>query len=258
MSSPARPDKTAEPNSGITHGAIPTHIATEQWAYIGKMPPKPRKLAATSGPGKPAGGATTRSSTATTTPGAASSKTPAPLPTPPSGASVTPEVKPTGMYSFLHKQPTYTPPPVYTPELAATVTPKDLIDAMAVDDDSTPAPPRPPLTGFLHKKLVVTSELASLTAFVSKKPVATSESAPVAADRESEEPTVPVVASDTQQPTPVRDSSSGMVEAAKVRVTMERIRTQVVERNRLIEAIGISSESTLTTIDEFLADITEL
>ncbi|KAH9007977.1 hypothetical protein EDB84DRAFT_1447216 [Lactarius hengduanensis] len=251
MSSPARPDKTAEPDSGITHGAIPTHIATEQWAYIGKMPPKPRKLAATSGPGKPAGGATTRSSMATTTPGAASSKTPAPLPTPPSGASVTPEVKPTGMYSFLHKQPTYTPPPVYTPELADAVTPK-----------STTIPhlhhPRPPLTGFLHKKPVVTSELASLTAFVSKKPVATSESAPVAADRESEEPTVPAVASDTQQPTPVRDSSSGMVEAAKVRVTMERIRTQVVERNRLIEAIGISSESTLTTIDEFLADITEL
>ncbi|KAH9017642.1 hypothetical protein EDB85DRAFT_1897537 [Lactarius pseudohatsudake] len=213
MSSPAWPDETAEPDSGITHGAIPTHIATEQWAYIGKMPPKPRKLAATSGPGKPAGGATTRSSTATTTPGAASSKTPALLPTPPSGA---------------------------------------------IDDDSTPAPPRPPLTGFLHKKPVVTSELASLTAFVSKKPVATSESAPVAADWESEEPTVPVVASDTQQPTPVRDSSSGMVEAAKVRVTMERIRTQVVERNRLIEAIRISSESTLMTIDEFLADIMEL
>ncbi|KAH9016359.1 hypothetical protein EDB84DRAFT_1567252 [Lactarius hengduanensis] len=164
------------------------------------MPPKPRKLAATSGPGKPAGGATTRSSTATTTPGAASSKTPAPLPTAPSGASATPEVKPTGMYSFLHKQPTYTPPPVYTPELAAAVTPKDLIDAMAVDDDSTSAPPRPLLTAFLHKKLVVTSE-----------------STPVAADRESEEPTVPAVASDTQQPTPVRDSSSAMVEAAKMR-----------------------------------------
>ncbi|KAH9008710.1 hypothetical protein EDB85DRAFT_2163964 [Lactarius pseudohatsudake] len=227
MSSPARPDETAEPDS-------------EQWAYIRKMPPKPRKLAATSGPGKPAGGATTHSSTTTTTPGAAPSKTPAPLPTPPSGVSATPEVKPTGMYSFLHKQPTYTPPPVYMPELAAAVTPKDLIDAMAVDNDATPAPPRPPLTSFLHKK-----------------PVATLESAPVA-DRESEEPTVPAVASDTQQPTPVRDSSSGMVEAAKVRVTMERIRTQVVERNWLIEAIGISSESTLTTIDEFLADITEL
>ncbi|KAH9013448.1 hypothetical protein EDB84DRAFT_1568659 [Lactarius hengduanensis] len=213
MSSPARPDKTAEPDS-------------ERWAYIGKMPPKPRKLAATSGPGKPAGDA--RQSAATATPGAASSKTPASLPTPPSG--VTSEVEVTGMYSFLHKQPTHTPPLVYTPVLAATVTPKDLTDAMAVDDDSTSAPPRPLLTAFLHKK-----------------PVATSESTPVAADRESEEPTVPAVASDTQQPTSVRDSSSGMVEAAKVRVMMERICTQVVERNRLMEAIGISSESTLTT-----------
>ncbi|KAH9011567.1 hypothetical protein EDB84DRAFT_1569681 [Lactarius hengduanensis] len=226
MSSPARPDETAEPDS-------------ERWAYIGKMPPKPRKLAATSGPGKPAGGATTRQSAATATRGAASSKTPASLPTPPSGA--TSEVEVTGMYSFLHKQPTHTPPPVNTPVLAAAVTPKDLTDAMAVDDDSTSAPPRPLLTAFLHKK-----------------PVATSESTPVTADRENEEPTVPVVASDTQQPTPVRDSSSGMVEAAKVRVMMERIRTQVVERNRLMEAIGISSESTLTTIDEFLADIPEL
>ncbi|KAH9020692.1 hypothetical protein EDB85DRAFT_1896070 [Lactarius pseudohatsudake] len=239
MSSPAQPDETAEPNSGITHGAILTHIATERWAYIRKMPPKPRKLAATSGPGKPAGGATTRQSAATATPGAASSKTPASLPTPPSGA--TSEVEVTGMYLFLHKQPTHTPPPVNTPVLAAAVTPKDLTDAMAVDNDSTSAPPCPLLTAFLHKK-----------------PVATSESTPVAADRESEEPTVPVVASDTQQPTPVRDSSSGMVEAAKVRVMMERIHTQVVERNRLMEAIGISSESTLTTIDEFLADIPEL
>ena len=110
--------------AGITHGAIPTHIATGQWAYIGKMPPKPQKLAATSGPGKPAGGATTRSSTATTTPGAASSKSPAPLPTPLSGASAMPEVKPTGTFAFLHKQPTYTPPPVYMPELPAAVTPK--------------------------------------------------------------------------------------------------------------------------------------
>ncbi|KAH9017159.1 hypothetical protein EDB84DRAFT_1442893 [Lactarius hengduanensis] len=232
MSSPARPDETAEPDSGITHGAILTHIATEWWAYIGKMPPKPRKLAATSGPGKPAGGATTRQSAATATRGAASSKTPASLPTPPSGA--TSEVEVTGMYSFLHKQPTHTPPPVNTPVLAACC-------HSEVDDDSTSAPPRPLLTAFLHRK-----------------PVATSESTPVAADRESEEPTVPAVASDTQQPTPVRDSSSGMVEAAKVRVMMERIRTQVVERNRLMEAIGISSESTLTTIDEFLADIPEL
>ncbi|KAH9030532.1 hypothetical protein EDB85DRAFT_1891557 [Lactarius pseudohatsudake] len=221
MSSPARPDETAEPDSGITHGAIPTHIATER------------------GPGKPAGGATTRQSAATATPGAASSKTPASLPTPPSGATL--EVEVTGMYSFLHKQPTHTPPLVYTPVLAAAVTPKDLTDAMAVNDNSTSAPPRPLLTAFLHKK-----------------PVATSESTPVAADWESEEPTVPAVASDTQQPTPVRDSSSGMVEAAKVRVMMERICTQVVEHNRLMEAIRISSESTLTTIDEFLADILEL
>ncbi|KAH9012689.1 hypothetical protein EDB85DRAFT_2158821 [Lactarius pseudohatsudake] len=63
---------------------------------------------------------------ATTTPGAASSKTPAPLPTPPSGASVTPEVKPTGMY-FVPPQAAYIyPPPVYTPELAAAVTPKKI------------------------------------------------------------------------------------------------------------------------------------
>ncbi|KAH9169731.1 hypothetical protein EDB89DRAFT_1908381 [Lactarius sanguifluus] len=210
-----------------------------QWAYIGKMPPNARKLAATSAPSKPAGGVTTHLSAATATPGAASSKTPAPLPTPLSGAM--PEVKPTGMYSFLHRQPTHTPPPVYTPVLAAAVTPKDLTNAMAVDDDSTPAPPRPLLTAFLHKK-----------------PVSTSELAPVTADQESEEPTVPAVASDTQQPTPDRDSSSGMVEAAKVQMTMERICTQVVEHNRLMEAIRISSESTLTTIDEFLANIPEL
>ncbi|KAH9034348.1 hypothetical protein EDB85DRAFT_1889846 [Lactarius pseudohatsudake] len=234
MSSPARPDETAEPDSGITHGAIPMHIATERWAYIGKMPPKPRKLAATSGPGKPAGGATTRQSAATATPGAASSKTPASLPTPPSGA--TSEVEVTGMYSFLHKQPMHTPPPVNTPVLAAAVTPKDLTDAMAVDDDSTSAPPRhSSLPSYTRSRLRLRSRPQSQ--LIGR---------------------VPVVASDTQQPTPVRDSSSGMVEAAKVRVMMERIRTQVVERNRLMEAIRISSESTLTTIDEFLADIPEL
>ncbi|KAH9174633.1 hypothetical protein EDB89DRAFT_1904500 [Lactarius sanguifluus] len=122
MSSPAQRDDIAESDSGITHSAIPMHIAIGQWVYIGKMPPNTRKLAATSGPSKSAGGATTRPSTATATPGAASSTTPGPLRTPPSGAM--PEVKPTVKYSFLHKQPTHTPPPVQTPVPAAAVTPK--------------------------------------------------------------------------------------------------------------------------------------
>ncbi|KAH9165736.1 hypothetical protein EDB89DRAFT_1911162 [Lactarius sanguifluus] len=186
------------------------------------MPPNTRKLAATSGPSKSAGGATTCPSTATATPGAASSTTPGPLRTPPSGA--TPEVKPTAKYSFLHKQPTHTPPPVQTPVPAAAVTPKDLSDAMVVDDDSTPAPRHSQLTAFLHKKPVVTPELT-----------------PVVTDPESEECTVPAVASDTQQPTPDRDSSSGMVEATK-----------------LMEAIRVNSESTLTSLNEFLAKISEL
>ncbi|KAH8982456.1 hypothetical protein EDB86DRAFT_3086113 [Lactarius hatsudake] len=190
MSPPARQDEIAESDSG-------------QWAYIGKMPPNARKLTATSGPSKSAGGATTRPSTATATPGAASSTTPGPLPTPPSGA--TPQVKPTPKYSFLHRQPTHTPPPVQTPVPAATVTPMDLSNAMAVDDDSTPAPHRSQLTAFLHKKPVVTPELT-----------------PVVTDPESEGCTVPAVASDTQQPTPNRDSPSGMVEATKVRAMMEK------------------------------------
>ena len=65
------------------------------------------------------------------------------------------------------------------------------------------------------------------------------------------------MASDTQQPTPERDSSSGKVEVAKVREMMERIRTQVAERDQLMEAIRMNSESTLASIKEFLADISE-
>ncbi|KAH8996058.1 hypothetical protein EDB83DRAFT_2324980 [Lactarius deliciosus] len=239
MSSPARQDEIAESDSGITHSAIPTHIAIGQWAYIGKMPPNARKLTATSGPSKSAGGATTRPPTATATPGAASSTTPGPLPTPPSGA--TPEVKPAAKYSFLHRQPTHTPPPVQTPVPAATVTPTDLSDAMAVDDNSTPAPRRSQLTAFLHKKPVVTPELTL-----------------VVTNPESEGCTVPAVASDSQQPTPDRDSPSGMVEATKVRAMMEKVRTQLVERNQLMEAIRVNSENTLTSLDQFLAEISEL
>ncbi|KAH8987554.1 hypothetical protein EDB86DRAFT_2832251 [Lactarius hatsudake] len=212
MSPPARQDEIAESDSGITHSAIPTHIAIGQWAYIGKMPPNARKLTATSGPSKSAGGATTRPSTATATPGAASSTTPGPLPTPPSGA--TPQVKPTPKYSFLHRQPTHTPPPVQTPVPAATVTPM--------------------------------------------KPVVTPELTPVVTDPESEGCTVPAVASDTQQPTPNRDSPSGMVEATKVRAMMEKVRTQLVERNQLMEAIRVNSENTLTSLDQFLAELSEL
>ncbi|KAH9009401.1 hypothetical protein EDB85DRAFT_1903088 [Lactarius pseudohatsudake] len=203
MSSPARPDETAEPDSGITHGAIPTHIATERWAYIGKMPPKPRKLAATSGPGKPAGGATTRQSAATATPGAASSKTS--------------RLASLRLRRYL---------------AAAVIRSRRRFHICA---------PRPLLTAFLHKSLW---RLRSRPQSQLIGRVRGTHSA--------------CGGSDTQQPTPVRDSSSGMVEAAKVRVMMERIRTQVVERNRLMEAIRISSESTLTTIDEFLADIPEL
>jgi DNA-directed RNA polymerase specialized sigma subunit len=66
------------------------------------------------------------------------------------------------------------------------------------------------------------------------------------------------VASDTQQPTPDRNSSSSMVEAAKVRQMMERIRTQVAERDQLVEALRMNSESTLASIKEFLGDIPEL
>ncbi|KAH8990032.1 hypothetical protein EDB86DRAFT_2831332 [Lactarius hatsudake] len=239
MSPPARQDEIVESDSGITHSAILKHIAIGQWAYIGKMPPNAQKLTVTSAPSKSAGGATTRPSTATATPGAASSTTPGPLPTPPSGA--TPQVKPTPKYSFLHRQPTHTPPPVQTPVPAATVTPMDLSNAMAVDDDSTHAPHRSQLTAFLHKKPVVTPELT-----------------PVVTDPESEGCTVPAVASDTQQPTPNRDSPSGMVEATKVRAMMEKVRTQLVERNQLMEAIRVNSENTLTSLDQFLAELSEL
>ncbi|KAH9165738.1 hypothetical protein EDB89DRAFT_1911164 [Lactarius sanguifluus] len=37
MSSPAQRDDIAESDSGITHSAIPTHIAIGQWAYIGNI-----------------------------------------------------------------------------------------------------------------------------------------------------------------------------------------------------------------------------
>ena len=69
---------------------------------------------------------------------------------------------------------------------------------------------------------------------------------------------VPAVASDSQQPTPDRDSPSGMVEATKVRAMMEKVRTQLVERNQLMEAIRVNSENTLTSLDQFLAEISEL